>query len=176
WTVPLISTCRPSSWRTSPIFLRSDGNTTTVKGHALSLQKFRILAPLRPSCTCSTVPLTQALVPTCLLASANETQLLGEILRAEQTPLIIRTVPKKKVRVRTRIITEAGKRAFSFNSMRGGEALRQSGRKISQKLPEKGSCRGPQHARFWRDGVERWGSAPACHSSRGHKQCERATC
>jgi hypothetical protein len=34
-------------------------------------------------------------------------QLLGEILRAEQTPLRVRTIPKKKVRVRTRIITEA---------------------------------------------------------------------
>jgi hypothetical protein len=42
-----------------------------------------------------------------LLASANETQLLGEILRAEQTPLRVRTIPKKKIRVRTRIITEA---------------------------------------------------------------------
>jgi len=48
--------------------------------------------------------------------------------------------------------------------MREGVALRGAGRQFSRKLPEKGSCRGPQHARFWRDGVERWGSAPACHT------------
>src|ERR1019366_2538599 len=47
----------------------------------------------------------------------------------------------------------AGKRAFSFNSMRGGEALRQSGRKFSRQLPEKGSCRAPSTRGF---GVMGW--------------------
>jgi len=63
-------------------------------------------------------------------------------------------MPKKKVRVRTRIITETlKKRAFNFDSMRGGEVLRQGRRKFPRELPEKGSCRGPQHARF---GVMGW--------------------
>ena len=37
--------------------------------------------------------------------------------------------------------------------MRGGEALRQSGRKFSRKLPEKGSCRAPSTRGF---GVMGW--------------------
>src|SRR5260370_30496871 len=67
----------------SPTFFRSSGNTTTVKGHALwSWQKVRKVTPLLPSSTCSTVPLTHWVVPTCLLASANETQSCLEVLLA----------------------------------------------------------------------------------------------
>jgi hypothetical protein len=64
----------------SPTFFRSSGNTTTVKGHVLwSWQKVRKVTPLVPSATCSTVPLTHWVVPTCLLASAKETQSCLEV-------------------------------------------------------------------------------------------------
>src|SRR5260370_32440352 len=103
----------------SPTFFRSSGNTTTVKGHVLwSWQKVRKATPLVPTATCCTVPLTNWVVPTCLLASAKETQLCLEVLRAEQTPLIVitaaRTVPSKQTRVRKRMMAEAEKCILSF--------------------------------------------------------------
>src|ERR1700682_3409178 len=96
----------------SPTLFRSSGNTTTVKGHVLgSWQKVRNVTPLVPSATCSTIPLTHWVVPTCLLASANETHSCLEELRAEHTPLIVmtaaRTLPSKQVRVRKRMMAEA---------------------------------------------------------------------
>src|ERR1700675_2419435 len=95
----------------SPTFFRSSGKTTTVKGQVLwSWQKVRNVRPLVPSATWNTVPLTHWVVPTCLLASANETQSCLEGLRAEQTPLIARTVARKEVRTRKRIMTEAAER------------------------------------------------------------------
>src|ERR1700682_4580684 len=100
----------------SATFFRSSGNTTTVKGHVLwSWQKVRNVTPLLPSATCSTVPLTHWVVPTCLVASANETQSCLELLRAEQTALIAiteSTVPSKQVRVRKRIMAEAAKKCI----------------------------------------------------------------
>src|ERR1700694_2501631 len=99
----------------SPTFFRSSGNTTTVKGHALwSWQKVRKVTPLLPSATCSTVPLTHWVVPTCLLASAKETQSCLEVFRAEQTPLIARTVAREEVRTRKRIMTEAAECVLRF--------------------------------------------------------------
>ena len=65
---------------------RSSGNTTAVKGHALwSSKKVRKVMPLVPSAACGTVPLTHGVVPTCLLASAKQTQACLAVLRAEPT-------------------------------------------------------------------------------------------
>src|SRR6266849_5980174 len=113
----------------SPTFFRSSGNTTTVKGQVLwSSQKVRKVAPLLPSATCSTVPLTHWVVPTCLLASAKETQSCLGVLRAEQTPLIVitaaRTVPSKQFRVNKRMMAEAQRCAPQFYCRRGGDILR----------------------------------------------------
>src|SRR6266853_546482 len=112
----------------SPTFFRSSGNTTTVNGHVLwSWQKVRNVTPLAPSATCNTVPLTHWVVPTCLLASAKETQSCLEVLRAEQTPLIVitaaRTVPSKQFRVNKRMMVEAQRSAPHFYCRRGGENL-----------------------------------------------------
>jgi len=82
----------------------SAGKTTTVKGHALACwQKLRSLTPLRPSSTCSTVPRTHCAAPTCWLASANDTQLAGGLLRAEQIPLSIRITTRREAGARERI-------------------------------------------------------------------------
>src|SRR6266404_6689550 len=102
----------------SPTFFRSSGNTTTVNGHVLwSWQKVRNVTPLAPSATCNTVPLTHWVVPTCLLASPNETQSCLGVLRAEQTPLTVitaaRTVPRKQVREEKRMMAEAQRSASS---------------------------------------------------------------
>src|SRR3981081_4903993 len=119
----------------SPTLFRSSGNTTTVKGHVLwSWQKVRNVTPLPPSATCSTVPLTHWVVPTCLLASANETHSCLEDLeelRAEQTPLIVitaaRTLPSKQVRVRKRMVGKTQRNGiFTFIVGVGGEILRRA--------------------------------------------------
>src|SRR3981189_1343251 len=101
----------------SPTFFRSSGNTTTVKGHVLwSWQKVRNVMPLVPSATCSTMPLTHWVVPTCLLASAKETQSCLEVLRAEHTPVIVMTaattVPSKQVGIRKRMTDEAAEKCI----------------------------------------------------------------
>src|ERR1700686_3674002 len=129
----------------SPTFFRSSGKTTTVKGQVLwSWQKVRNVRPLVPSATWNTVPLTHWVVPTCLLASAKETQSCLEGLRAEQTPLIVitaaRTAPSKHVRVRKRMMAEAQRSAPQFYCRRGEEILRYAGRKFWRRLPEKGTC------------------------------------
>src|SRR4029077_18294831 len=148
----------------SPTFFRSSGKTTTVKGQvSWSWQKVRNVGPCVPSATRKTVPLTHWVVPTCLLASAKETQSCLEGLRAEQTPLIVitaaRMLPSKHVRVRKRMMAEAQRSAPQFYCRRGGDILRQAGRKFWRRLPEKGTCRR--------------GSAPACHSSRDYKHLAR---
>src|ERR1700732_2945860 len=95
----------------SPTFFRSSGDTTTGEAHVLwGWHTARKGTPLLPSATCSTVPLTHWVVPTCLLASAKETQSCLEVLRAEQTPLIVTTearpVPSKQVRVNKRMMAQ----------------------------------------------------------------------
>src|SRR3981081_4932550 len=121
----------------SPTLFRSSGNTTTVNGHVLwSWQKVRNVTPLAPSATCSTVPLTHWVVPTCLLASANETHSCLEDLeelRAEQTPLIVitaaRTLPSRQVRVRKRMVGQTQRNGiFRFYCRREGELPRKSRR------------------------------------------------
>src|SRR6202158_1363041 len=128
----------------SPTFFRSSGKTTTVKGQVLwSWQKVRNVRPLVPSATWNTVPLTHWVVPTCLLASAKETQSCLEGLRAEQTPLIVitaaRTLPSKHVRVRKRMMAEAQRSAPQFYCRRGGEILRKSRREIFAVPSRKGN-------------------------------------
>src|ERR1700694_2237386 len=130
----------------SPTFSRSSGNTTTAKGHVLwSWQKVRNVTPLLPSDTCSTVPLTHWVVPTCLLASANETHSCLEELRAEQTPLMVitaaRTLPSRQVRVRKRMMAEAQRSAPQFYCRRGGEILRKSRREIFAVPSRKGNVK-----------------------------------
>ena len=56
---------------------------------------------------------------------------------------------------------------FYFRRVNKGSHARQD--KNLRGLSRKGNWqrRDPEHARFWRDGVERRGRAPACHSFRG---------
>src|SRR3981081_447286 len=140
----------------SPTFSRSSGNTTTVKGHVLwSWQKVRNVTPLVLSATCSTVPLTHWVVPTCLLASANETHSCLEDLeelRAEQTPLIVitapRTLPSKQVRVRKRMVDQTQRNGiFSFIVGVKERSHAKAGGKFSRRLPEKGTCCAESRAR-----------------------------
>src|ERR1700730_5739053 len=128
----------------SPTFSRSSGTMTPVKGHVLwSWQKVRNVTPLVRSATCSTVPLTHWVVPTCLLASANETHSCLEELRAEQTPLSVitaaRTLPSRQVRVRKRMMAEAQRSAPQFYCRRGGELPRKTRREIFATTSRKGN-------------------------------------
>src|SRR3981081_2312138 len=142
----------------SPTFSRSSGNTTTVKGHVLwSWQKVRNVTPLVLSAACRPVPLPHSVVPTCLLASANETHSCLEDLeelRAEQTPLIVitapRTLPSKQVRVRKLMVDQTQRNGiFKFYCRREGELPRKSRRESFAAPSRKGNllCRGHEQAR-----------------------------
>src|SRR5271155_654897 len=93
---------------------------TTVKGQvlflssALAWQKLRKVTPLPPFSTRNTFPLMHWLEPICLAASANETQSCEEGLPAEQNVLSARTVPRRKVGVEKRIMSEVLRSASSI--------------------------------------------------------------
>src|ERR1700730_14537885 len=61
----------------------------------LSRQNGSNVRTVPASASCSSVPLTHWVVPTCLLASAKERQSCLEVLRAEQTPLIVITTAER---------------------------------------------------------------------------------
>lgn len=85
----------------------SFGKTTTENGHDLaSLQKLRNVTPFEPFSICSTVPVTQSVVPTCSAASANDTRTDFGGLPAAQIPLNERKETSKADRMRKRIETE----------------------------------------------------------------------